>query len=1166
MAGQDDYEASADVSNAHAGHRSTDSNEVGQVDDQFRVLLESSSLGTPAARQIRSMTGRDEAKKIMRAQATDPSARADESAALAVPQQAVSDEHGDDIIETMIGSMRPDGQSSGMTLVVSFCREEPLADRYDLLKLVSDTMTASHPLRWYWTALNDADAFLLPIKLADASLVGDVVKLLEQRLAAYNAGQDQLSQLKVTLHAGMAVLGFEANSPAPMLTKRLLGSKAVDRFLEQSPSTGLAMILPDWIFRGIKESRYDIGMHPKMFRQTYLPDLSTVAWIYAGRSSGLDSGGTDGSGLPPARNQAKKIERNLGASSDPQTGQAPISSGVFVMCVDSLDSGKSFPQRSWAAVVYALQSAAFATGVALQEPRCFERNGYAVFAVSALRPREAASILPAVATRLRTSSAHTLPVRAGWVNMPDGAGSDLLADLALLAEPGDCGLWKSEARSAGPRTQLAPLLSDRVLQRQTPLLLAVELQYRESPRQDGALRRYPSTGDTDDASVLYAMIHQALAAAARIWNPTTYETGENGLLVIVQAPIWRSSELHELVGDLIGLVGRFNNARATADQVKIILALHGVGHTDHDVLPTRQLMQLMQLIELARADSASRADLAVITSDQLHSQLRTEPYFSGASPATINDQVAAWLTYLPRPAHDDNERSLPSAEPACRLESSMALRMMPPTLHSLGAGGTWSAVPAVGRPPKSDDAQHSKPVQGMSRSAGRPRAPEKDETAARPPQRQGFWHVLTMIERAGFLATAQEVVYPAGAVLWEEGQAADHAIVIKSGAVRICVERDGHERFIAFRGPGDIIGERAALLLRRRSATVVAMESLHGLRMTTQKFVTYLSEHPHVVAVLEREMYDRLAERPVPSAQHPQWTAEPSYGPMAQHEPARLLAATTSVPPRRQHDPDLVAPRTAGWISAAGRLAPSWPAHSVTTKGVPLPAQPTQPVAAVTPSSGPPWAGQNCTIVFADIAGFSSRGRNEKDRLEVRRAMYAALRDSFEDSGVPWDGCYCEDRGDGALIVVPPETPTATVIDPMIALIGMRLRRHNHRSSEAARIQLRVAVDVGPVMPDPSWVSGRPIITAARLLDAASLRERLAATGADLGVIASRFVYDSVIAHSPGYIDADEYEPIRCQVKETDIEGWIYLPGYRQRSAVTAGAVLLGAGVRSPFR
>ena len=87
-------------------------------------------------------------------------------------------------------------------------------------------------------------------------------------------------------------------------------------------------------------------------------------------------------------------------------------------------------------------------------------------------------------------------------------------------------------------------------------------------------------------------------------------------------------------------------------------------------------------------------------------------------------------------------------------------------------------------------------------------------------------------------------------------------------------------------------------------------------------------------------------------------------------------------------------------------------------------------------------------------------------------------------------------------------------------------------------------------MPDPPGMSGWTIINAARLLDAAPLKERLAATGADLGVIASRFVYDSVIAHGPGYVNAAEYEPIGCRVKETDIEGWIHLRGLPARSAL----------------
>ncbi|WP_433466186.1 Crp/Fnr family transcriptional regulator [Spirillospora sp. CA-128828] len=437
----------------------------------------------------------------------------------------------------------------------------------------------------------------------------------------------------------------------------------------------------------------------------------------------------------------------------------------------------------------------------------------------------------------------------------------------------------------------------------------------------------------------------------------------------------------------------------------------------------------------------------------------------------------------------------------------------------------------------------------------------------------GFWEQLTTIERAAFLASAREVVYPVGTVLWAEGQAADTTIVIKSGSVRISVERGGRERFVAFRGPGDIIGERAALLLRRRSATVVAMGTLHALLLTTQEFVTYLSDHPRVVAVLEREVYERMTEQQN-SAQPPEQVqyaagATHPYGPAAQYGPPQQYAtAYVEVLPHYHYAmagpftvtgsytmPDPRAGGAAYAMERAGASAPSptvpartRPSHAAapgrSLEGVVVPSceQPTQPMNLASREDRS-WAGQNCTIVYTDVARFSSPERNDVDRIDVRHAMYRALREAFEDATVPWSACHVEDRGDGALIVVPAEVPTGAVIDPMLESLGTRLGRHNRGSSGAVRVQLRVAVNVGPVMPDPPGVSGSSIITTARLLDAPPLKARLAATGADLGVIASRFVYDSVIVPGPFHVSAAAYERISCRVKESDVEGWIRLHG-----------------------
>ncbi|WP_152563993.1 cyclic nucleotide-binding domain-containing protein [Actinomadura welshii] len=350
----------------------------------------------------------------------------------------------------------------------------------------------------------------------------------------------------------------------------------------------------------------------------------------------------------------------------------------------------------------------------------------------------------------------------------------------------------------------------------------------------------------------------------------------------------------------------------------------------------------------------------------------------------------------------------------------------------------------------------------------------------------GFLEQLTLPVQDALFASAREVVYPVGAVLWAEGQSADHIIVIKSGSARVSVERDGRERIIAIRGPGDILGERAALMLRRRSATVVALDTLHALLLSTQEFVAYLSDHPRVVAVLEHEIYDRMLERDRPPG-----------------------APAPSTLPDQRTDPSENGPPQPRLLYSPGRARP-------------------------------PWTALYRTILYADIAGFSSPGRNDADRNDLRHAMYRALKKAFEDAAIPWNASHIEDRGDGALIIVPTEVPAA-VIDPMLSSLAARLGRHNRESSGALRIQLRVAVHVGRAMPDPPGMSGSSIITAARLLNAPPLKDRLTTTGADLGVIASRPLYDEVVV--PDHMHASEYERVTCQVKGTYLEGWIRLYG-----------------------
>ncbi|MDL4773130.1 cyclic nucleotide-binding domain-containing protein [Actinomadura xylanilytica] len=400
-----------------------------------------------------------------------------------------------------------------------------------------------------------------------------------------------------------------------------------------------------------------------------------------------------------------------------------------------------------------------------------------------------------------------------------------------------------------------------------------------------------------------------------------------------------------------------------------------------------------------------------------------------------------------------------------------------------------------------------------------------------------FWSALTSVEQAAVAASAALEAFPAGDVLWHEGQFADHVLVIRAGWVKICVRRADHDQIIAMRGPGDLIGEHAALSLPRRSATVMALDDVHALRLPAAEFTAILQAHLGVLAVLKRQTCDRLIEdlgRQAPFGEpHTLYDgAQALYG-----ERPGAPYALPSWGRARAH----VALTPGSSRTAEARPAPSPPCSY---RASPMPyvdtAWPARASAAPV-AARPEWDGQMCSVLYTDIAGFGGPHRNDGDRRTVRRVMYDQLRQAFERSGLSWDACHREDRGDGALIVIPPSMPTRSIVAPMLALLTAGLRLHNHQAGAAVRIQLRAALHVGPVERDDEGVSGSAIIHTARLLEAQIFKDWLALSQSDLGFIASAFVYETVVAQAPGQVDPAEYHPVRCKVKESDLTGWMYL-------------------------
>jgi CRP/FNR family transcriptional regulator, cyclic AMP receptor protein len=100
-----------------------------------------------------------------------------------------------------------------------------------------------------------------------------------------------------------------------------------------------------------------------------------------------------------------------------------------------------------------------------------------------------------------------------------------------------------------------------------------------------------------------------------------------------------------------------------------------------------------------------------------------------------------------------------------------------------------------------------------------------------------------------------------GATVMHEAEVPGRVLVIERGHAKVTtVAEDGREVVLAFRGPGDLLGELSALGGEPRSATVRALEPIDALALAATDFDAFLEDHPRVALVILRVVIARLRE------------------------------------------------------------------------------------------------------------------------------------------------------------------------------------------------------------------------------------------------------------------------------------------------------------------
>jgi CRP/FNR family cyclic AMP-dependent transcriptional regulator len=112
--------------------------------------------------------------------------------------------------------------------------------------------------------------------------------------------------------------------------------------------------------------------------------------------------------------------------------------------------------------------------------------------------------------------------------------------------------------------------------------------------------------------------------------------------------------------------------------------------------------------------------------------------------------------------------------------------------------------------------------------------------------------LLTDEELVGLEEIGHAIRRSAGNAFMLEGEHGDFALLIKKGHVKVVAGKP--PRIVAIRGPGDMIGEMAAIRRKPRSASVFAMNEVEALYLPAARWLRFLYDHPR--------------------AMHAQWAAE----------------------------------------------------------------------------------------------------------------------------------------------------------------------------------------------------------------------------------------------------------------------------------------------------
>jgi CRP-like cAMP-binding protein len=125
----------------------------------------------------------------------------------------------------------------------------------------------------------------------------------------------------------------------------------------------------------------------------------------------------------------------------------------------------------------------------------------------------------------------------------------------------------------------------------------------------------------------------------------------------------------------------------------------------------------------------------------------------------------------------------------------------------------------------------------------------------------GFLATLIDADRRALAGAGRERRYRRDQWLFHQGDAGEFVVLLLEGRVKIVAgSTGGGEAILSVRGPGELVGELAALDGSRRLAGARALDPVRVRVVTADEFHDLVAAHPSLSLALLRMLVDRLRE------------------------------------------------------------------------------------------------------------------------------------------------------------------------------------------------------------------------------------------------------------------------------------------------------------------